>query len=199
MFLKRAWKKDLCDRAMTISPIHTSMAEGPFPLQRIHNFPLRGRGTPGLRQGHNAPTPREAHRSGAQLLGRGTKQSSGPRPWFGRTPYNAYNAAGQPRDMLTSIVSWSWRRAAAAGSVTVSRTRATSNALAAMAKTSQNEDRGVPRKRGAERETGSDMIEVRRRCRGGERGAGRGGGGAGYVVGASPYLHSIGMWTQNWP
>ena len=64
MFLKRAWKKDLCDRAMTISPIHTSMAEGPFPLQRIHNFPLRGRGTPGLRQGHNAPCPPEAHRSG---------------------------------------------------------------------------------------------------------------------------------------
>ena len=58
--------KGLCDRVMTISPIHTSMAEGPFPLQRIHNFPLRGRGTPGLRQGHNAPCPPGAHRSGCR-------------------------------------------------------------------------------------------------------------------------------------
>ena len=39
------------------------VVERPFPLQRIHNFPLRGRGTPGLRQGHNAPCPPEAHRS----------------------------------------------------------------------------------------------------------------------------------------
>ena len=35
------------------------VVERPFPPQRIHNFPLRGRGTSGLRQGHNA----EAHRS----------------------------------------------------------------------------------------------------------------------------------------
>ena len=33
------------------------VVERPFPLQRIRNFPLRGRGTPGLRQGHNAPCP----------------------------------------------------------------------------------------------------------------------------------------------
>ena len=44
------------------------MAERPFPLQRIHNFPLRGRGTPGLRQGHNAPCPPGAHRSESSPL-----------------------------------------------------------------------------------------------------------------------------------
>ena len=32
-------------------------------LQRIHNFPLHGRGTPALRQGHNAPCLPGAHRS----------------------------------------------------------------------------------------------------------------------------------------
>jgi hypothetical protein len=40
----------------------------PFPLQRIHNFALRGRGTPGLRQGHNAPCPPGAHRSALQCV-----------------------------------------------------------------------------------------------------------------------------------
>ena len=39
------------------------VVERPFPLQRNHHFPLRGRGTPGLRQGHSAPCPPEAHKT----------------------------------------------------------------------------------------------------------------------------------------
>ena len=39
------------------------VVDRPFALQRIRNFPLRGRGTPGLCQGHNAPCPPKAHRS----------------------------------------------------------------------------------------------------------------------------------------
>ena len=58
---------DLCAcigaRGTTARRGRGGVVERPFPLQRIRNFPLRGRGTPGLRQGHNAPCPPEAHRS----------------------------------------------------------------------------------------------------------------------------------------
>ena len=56
----------MCRRGHRVPPREEAgegVVERPFPPQRIHNFPLRGRGTPGLRQGHNAPFPPGAHRS----------------------------------------------------------------------------------------------------------------------------------------
>ena len=51
----------------TLRQGHT-VVEMPFPLQRIHGVPLRGRGTPDVGQGHNAPFPRGAHRSDTRVL-----------------------------------------------------------------------------------------------------------------------------------
>ena len=73
------------------------MAARPSLLQRIHNFPLRGRGgrgTPSLRQGHNAPCPPGAHRSGIHTW------SSRTRTWQARTRATARRKR-RPEDLDT--------------------------------------------------------------------------------------------------
>ena len=41
----------------TREKVGAGVVERPFPLQRIHKFPLRSRGTTGLRQRHIVPCP----------------------------------------------------------------------------------------------------------------------------------------------